>query len=162
LFVSVPPLYRFRYGEIRGFAQRVLAILREAAPDARELAVTIHGVNYGLDESEAFAAQMNGFLDGLRTHYPPGLKRLTIVERDRRRGQRLQAALRDFFTGGEEKERPGAVTVSRGAKPEQDRQSAGKASEAKPHVFVAMPFTPEFEDVYYYGIERPVKDAGYL
>src|SRR5262249_29742536 len=97
-----------------------------------------------------------------RTHSPPGLKRITIVERDRRRVQRLQAALRHFFAGGEEKERPGAVTVSRGAEPERDRQSAGKASEAKPHVFVAMPFTPEFEDVYYYGIERPVKDAGYL
>jgi hypothetical protein len=162
LFISAPSLFRFRYGEIRHFAQQVLAVLQKAAPSTRQLAVTIHGVNYGLDEAEAFAAQMNGFLDGLRTHRPPRLERITFVEHDRRRVQRLQAALRQFFTGGDEKERPGSVTVRRGAEPGQDRQSAGKASEAKPHVFVAMPFTPEFEDVYYYGIERPVKDAGYL
>ena len=39
---------------------------------------------------------------------------------------------------------------------------AGPASEAKPHAFVAMPFTRQMDDVYYFGIEAPVHAAGML
>ena len=46
----------------------------------------------------------------------------------------------------------------------QDRAlpTVGRESEAKPHVFVAMPFNDEFDDIYYYAIEPAVKSAGYL
>ena len=50
-----------------------------------------------------------------------------------------------------------APAASGGALP-----TAGRESEAKPHVFVAMPFSDEFDDIYYYGIEPAVKAAGYL
>ena len=40
--------------------------------------------------------------------------------------------------------------------------SAGATSLDKPHAFVAMPFAAELDDVYHYGIARPVKDAGLL
>ena len=42
------------------------------------------------------------------------------------------------------------------------RITAGAEPLAKPHVFVAMPFTDEFDDIYYYGVEPAVKAAGYL
>jgi len=32
----------------------------------------------------------------------------------------------------------------------------------KPHIFVAIPFTEEMDDVYHYGIRAPVNAAGYL
>ena len=35
-------------------------------------------------------------------------------------------------------------------------------SEAKPHVFVAMPFKKDMDDIFYYGIQQPVRAAGFL
>ncbi len=32
----------------------------------------------------------------------------------------------------------------------------------KPHIFVAMPFGPEFDDPFHYGINQPVNAAGCL
>ena len=40
--------------------------------------------------------------------------------------------------------------------------SAGSESELKPHVFVAMPFNPDMDDVFYLGIQEPARDAEYL
>jgi hypothetical protein len=34
--------------------------------------------------------------------------------------------------------------------------------ETKPHAFVAMPFKKEMDDVFYYGIQGPVRAAGFL
>jgi len=50
LFLGVGELYTFRYKEIRDFARRVLTTLFIEAPDTKHLALTIHGVGYGLDE----------------------------------------------------------------------------------------------------------------
>src|SRR2546428_614939 len=54
LFVGVVPLIDFEYSEIRAFASRALTILSEESPATLHAAMTIHGVNYGLDEREAF------------------------------------------------------------------------------------------------------------
>ena len=81
LFVGVMSLWHFRYAQIREFASRVLEILEESAPGTRHLAVTIHGVGYGLDEMESFAAEVAGFLDSqARGNVPPALERITFVE----------------------------------------------------------------------------------
>jgi len=34
--------------------------------------------------------------------------------------------------------------------------------ESKPHIFVAMPFSQDMDDVYFYGIQKPVIDEGYV
>ena len=41
-------------------------------------------------------------------------------------------------------------------------RAAGYASKSKEHVFVAMPFKEEMDDVYHYGIQGAVKAAGFL
>jgi hypothetical protein len=38
----------------------------------------------------------------------------------------------------------------------------GRASAEKPYVYVAMSQTDEMEDIYYYGVQKPVNAAGYL
>src|SRR5579885_2052952 len=86
LFVGVASLWHFRYAQIREFAARVLQALEESAPQARHLAVTIHGVNYGLDELESFTAEVAGFLDAqARGDGPPELERITFVEYNAKR-----------------------------------------------------------------------------
>ena len=47
-------------------------------------------------------------------------------------------------------------------RPEERLRSAGYASASKPHIFVAMPFAEEMDDVYYFGIQGPVRESGFL
>jgi hypothetical protein len=127
--------------------------------------MTIHGVGYGLDESEALRSQLAGCLDALESgHYPSALERITIVELDRARALRLQAILNDAISGN-------AVTLPGMAEtlayPRAIERSplisdVGRASASKPHVFVAMPFDEALDDVFHYGIQAPVNAAGYL
>ncbi len=161
LFVGVVSLWHFRYAQIREFASRVLEALEESAPQTRHLAVTIHGVNYGLDELESFTAEVAGFLDAqARGDGPPELERITFVEYNAKRAGRLATALHHLLPEG--LTMPPRMTLAPPAANGHALPTAGRESEAKPHVFVAMPFTDEFDDIYHYGIEPAVKAAGYL
>src|SRR5258708_31513238 len=46
LYVGVDTLWQFRYTEIQEFSTHTLAILADAAPEVRRVAMTLHGVNY--------------------------------------------------------------------------------------------------------------------
>lgn len=174
LFVGVTKLLQFGYAEVRAFARRSLEILAEQLPTAQTIAMSIHGVGAGLDESESFLAQLAGLLDAIRTsHYPGALKQIVIVDRSERRVQRLQKVLEsqqhlitkwrfnDVPSRG-----PGQGTQGGGEPIDSrvvfDNINAGSQSNAKPHIFVAMPFRKDMEDTFYYGIQKPVKEAGYL
>jgi len=165
LFLSVPPLHEFDYEEIRWFAAKTLRALASAGPSTRHLAMTIHGVGYGLDEAEALRSQLAGYLDAFDSgNYPSALERITIIERNRDRAQRLQVVLNDAIPGS-------AIVLPETMEPLANSQvierspltsNVGRESAGKPHVFVAMPFAEEMEDVYYYGIQTPVNAVGYL
>jgi hypothetical protein len=159
LFVGVSVLTQFGYREIREFSRRALAALAGEAPAARSIAATLHGPGYGLDEIEAFESEVAGFLDAIKSgDCPRELDEITIVERNPGRCERLRAALKDLVPGGE---RMGSVVDITEAREERLR-AAGYASDAKAHVFVAMPFTEEMDDVYHYGMQGAVRAAGFL
>lgn len=156
LFVGVIDLYKFDYQQIRKFASDSLQILAEETPDARHIAMTIHGVGYGLDEREAFSAQLAGLFDAFREKVEPSsLERITIVERDEGRATRLRKIIQEYLPA-----KSAATTAS--PVPPKSTIDAGLRSNAKPHVFVAMPFSEDMEDVYVFGIQGPVNAAGFL
>ena len=156
LFVGVVSLYEFGYRQIREFARRVLSSVEGAAPEARHIAATIHGAGYGLDEIEAFDAEVAGFLDAIGSNdVPRSLERITIIERDPGRVVRLLPLLEELYPG------KAPSTTLQKAKDERLR-AAGYASDAKSHVFVAMPFRSELDDTYHYGIQNAVRGAGLL
>ena len=159
LFIGVVDLYEFGYREIREFARRVLSSLEGAAPEARHIAATIHGAGYGLDEIEAFEAEVAGFLDAIGSNdVPRSLERITIIERDPGRVVRLLPLLEELYPG---KAPCTTSTILQKARDERLR-AAGYASDAKSHVFVAMPFRSELDDTYHYGIQNAVRAAGFL
>ncbi|MBS1796682.1 MAG: hypothetical protein JSS81_22820 [Acidobacteria bacterium] len=161
LFVGVVRLQRFDYEQIRKFAAHSLEILADAAPEAKHIAMTVHGVGAGLDERESFLAQVAGLLDALNADAGPrSLERITIVEINPRRATRLRQILdNDLKLSAKATESRSLSTRS----PESLAiSSAGAGSNAKPHVFVAMPFSKEMEDVYRFGIQNPVNAAGFL
>lgn len=152
LFVGVVPPIDFEYAEIRAFTTTALRILSEECPSARHVAMTIHGVNYGLDERESFLAQLGGIMDATKKGVL--VERVSILEKQGRRAVRLKTLLRETW--------PQARTPAPTTKPTKQRITAGRDSLRKPHVFVAMPFAKDLEDVFVFGIQGPVNAAGYL
>jgi hypothetical protein len=160
LFVGVVPLYQFDYAEIRQFSIDSLRVLGPEFSDAQHVAMTMHGVGYGLDERESFLAQLGGLLDAAGSNLLPAqLKRVTIVERNESRAQRLKKILNKNLQADPATRR--GRKVARAALG-SNIESAGRNSAEKPLVFVAMPYNVDMEDVYRFGIEIPVNAAGYL
>lgn len=159
LFIGTVELRRFDYGQIREFAHRSIKIISQQMPNSRHVAMTMHGVGYGLDERESFLAQLAGLGDAFREGlFPSFLEQITIVERDANRAERLQQILVQNLP-----HKPSSgykdIAVQSSLEPKID---AGIQSNSKPHVFVAMPFSEEMEDVYIFGIQAPINDAGFL
>jgi hypothetical protein len=101
LFVGVVALRAFGYEAIREFSKRALLSLAMTLPSASHVSFTLHGAGYGLDESEAFRAELAGILDAVEAgDYPPELKLITVVERNSGRARRLRTLLDDTLATG--------------------------------------------------------------
>lgn len=154
LYIGVKPIPDFGYQDIRRFARRSLEIAARKVKRTEHVTLTLHGPGYGLDEREAFESELAGLMEAVQEgKAPQELKRITFVEINPKRAERLKDILSDFLSGN--------IIERDKSTPEQAR-SVGYDSEGKPHVFVAMPFAEEFEDVYYLGIKEAVNSAGFL
>lgn len=162
LFAGVDGLSKFRYKEIRDFSFRSLKRLAEIKVQAEHICFTLHGANYGLDETEAFTAEVAGIADALTEgSYPSGLRRISIAEIYEPRAKRLRGILGELFAGGVIK-----VGINDGRAERSLHRSilseAGINSEDKPLIFVAMPFDKKMDDIFHYGIRNAVNNAGFL
>ena len=179
LFVGVPRLHEFQYEEIRHFSTQVLTILARRAPDVQTIAMTIHGVSYGLDAEECAQQQLMGVDDALVAgSYPANLKRIELVELGRSRFEMLGDVLKQHFSSRPVP--PGWRSRSRMEwplgpvpKPTRSRASSTRAIRStvaqiakspakKRSVFVAMPVDKRMRDIWRFGIRTPVRSAGLL
>lgn len=126
------------------------------------MAITLHGAGFGLDETEAFDAEIAGIVDGLTAGGTlTSLKSITVVEIDPVRADLLDYRLNQILPGRQV--RIGSSRSTKAAvRPTQAIRSAGTASDKKPRLFVAMPFRKEMEDHFEYGILRPSKKCGFV
>ena len=191
LFLGVGLLGSLDYKELRDFGCRALSTLAGCAPDVEHVALTLHGPGFGLDESEAFRAELAGLLDAIDAKdHPRSLKRITFVERNVGRSERLALLLASLLgdegragaaegrrrphtrgsaagmSGGDLLDSPvglaiGASDVGTGDLL-RSLKGVGTRSREKKHVFVAMPFAAEFDDLFHYGIQGAVNGAGLL
>lgn len=175
LFIATPKPREFTYDALNDYAQKTLEILKNQT-DVAHIASTIHGVGFGLDEIDAVVAQVAGYLTALdRGDYPASLARITIVERNTRRVERLRTAMearfeQEYGVSALVDEWGYAITLAQRGERQRTipanktttdviEQEAAKI-ESKQHVFVAMPFKPEYEDLYYYAIQSSIRAAG--
>lgn len=160
LFVGVNRLPEFGYPQIRSFARRALAILGEDGTTPSEVAFTLHGVGYGLDEIACLDSEVAGLMDALGAgEGPPSVSRIVILERDSGRVRRINEHLSQLFPTAAE----GTFTIEIGSVDTTERLGQVTADAAPgDHAFVAMPFAPEFEDVFDYGISAAVRNNGLL
>lgn len=147
LFVGVESLIDFGYREIYNFSKRSLRNLYESGVDVKSIAITLHGVGYGLDEMEAMRAEVCGLVASIKGGFCPKLlERIVFVEKDRRRAQRMGKYLSAVL--------PGKV-VGFDILNKCDDYTENSLNRRK--VFVARPFSKDMEDVFRYGICGAVK-----
>jgi len=162
MFLGTPTLSAFSYDEMRHFAARSIEILASQSLSVGRMTTVIHGVGYGLDAVESLHSLIQGFREALATHELPTLEQIVFVERNERRARILslagpwseapdgwsrEASLRRPPVGGTMQPRP---------------EAPDRPPSAKRHVFVAMPYAEEFEDVYEFGIYGPVRRCGFI
>ncbi len=100
LFVGVEPLYDFQYKEIRQFTYLVLKALSEYK-ELSHLALTLHGMGYGLQLSKVLLAELAGLHDAIaEKKFPIYVKRVSIVENHQGRSKRLQDILLQILPSG--------------------------------------------------------------
>ncbi len=183
MFIATPRPREFTYDAVREFSTTMLYQLRYAVQPPPRLAVTtLHGIGFGLDEIEAISAQFAGILEAIRAgDYPESLEQITIIELEPRRVQRCRAAIDRFLekepaiaplTGegwgyaidvnklrgiAEDTPLKPAATAAPAPALTHIEKEAAKADTEK-HVFVAMPFNSQFEDLWEFGIYMPIRE----
>ncbi len=154
LFEGTVQLTQLSYASIRLLGKLSLLHLNAEAPNVKHIAMTMHGVNVGLDEREAFLAQVGGLLEALEDEsILSELERITFVEFKRDRAERMEVYLHTNKL---------TVARNRSATVTDPIANAGVETDSRKHIFVAMPFTDDMEDVFIFGIQGPVQEVGML
>ena len=132
LFVGTPSIVEMSYGDVRTLASTALSALKTGAPQTAHVAMTIHGPGFGLDELESCLSQLYGYQDAIRMgDCPANLRRITIVDRNAGRVERLRQGVAAS----------GVSLEFRSGDGESVREAPAPELPAKPHAFVAMPGT---------------------
>jgi hypothetical protein len=153
LLLGVPPLNLFSYKEIRDFGRRAVAVAAQAVPEAASIAVVLHGPNHGLDETECFNAELAGIVEAISANdCSDNLRIVTFVEVNEERARRMKGILAQVAPAGHIPRGGGAGQAGADVGAAVRLNSVGYDSAGKGHVFVAMPYSPEFEDVFAFGI----------
>lgn len=98
LFVGVRPLREFSYADVRTFGHMALSSVASGLPSASHIALTLHGVGYGLDEVECFDAEVAGIVDALDGRdYPRSLRTISVLEINPGRAARMIAQLESLL-----------------------------------------------------------------
>jgi hypothetical protein len=148
------------YKHLREFAASVLGALAEVAPQTEHLAMTIHGPGFGLDELEALRSQLAGYRDALAAgQFPPALRKISIVEFNENRLERLRAAIDADFADS-----PDVLPIADdwGYELHLQAENPAPATPSKPHAYVIMPPEEDLDDIFYFGIQGPAHALGLL
>jgi hypothetical protein len=181
--VRVASLRYFRYKEIRAFGKCIIETICTHRPQAKTLALTIHGSGYGLDMREAFLSLMSGLHEAKISSDSP-LRYVSIFEHSSARSERLEKVLRTIqvktFTVPKLSEpeqdtlneipepTPEPEQAREITEPEQNTSNVvslndyGTRSEAKPKLFIAMPFAPDYLDEYEIAFTEAAHNNGFL
>jgi hypothetical protein len=160
--VGTPPLEQIGYHEMYALAFHAVEALASHGIAASRVATTLHRGSTGLDLGESLQHLIRGFEDGCRTWPKARLDHVEFVERDSRRAAFISSLL------GQEKgetppgtlKEPGLGAVATSVSP--FGVGAQPPRPPKQHVFVAMPFSEPFEDVYELGIYPALRECGYI
>lgn len=182
LVLGTLPRREFTYSVLQQLSRQAINALYEAGnnPPSAHVAMNVFGIGWGFDEAEAFRAMLFGFVSAVEDKILPSqLKRISIVENRTSRAEVLNTVLEQFWQDNTPA-RKSARSEKSGAKPATIPSPARPsphqavlltpdtpepvtpiASLDGPSVFVAMPFAPRFNDLYYFAILPAIKAVDY-
>ncbi len=174
LFLGTPAPEDFGYGEMYLFALRAVEALGKAGVVAAKITAKLPRGSSGLDHGESLQNLIRGFEDGCRSWPQAGIKQVEFVERNSRRAAFMASLLARDFEGRRDDdtliEESGEDTIETlsavplGLPPDRRGPARGGDQPRRPkqHVFVAMPYSEQFEDVYELGIYPALRECGYI
>jgi hypothetical protein len=176
LFIGTPPPEEFGYAEMYDFARRAVEALAKAGVATDKVTAMLPRGSTGLDKGESLQNLIRGFQEGCRDWPQARIKHVQFVERNSRRAAFMAMLLTRDFEGQrvddtliEESSEdtivtmpPLAETMAPASPGRKGPSGRGEPSRPKHHVFVAMPFSEQFEDVYELGIYPALRESGFI
>jgi hypothetical protein len=155
------------------FARRAIEKIMDLDLPVHILTTTVHGTGYGLDGGEALQRLVRGFRDALSPYRTEGIQRITFLTLEKREARMLNAALESAAISDADPTATNRTGQAHGpaAKPlfrAKDAESLAPSVSPeipairKRRVFVAMPFSEEFQNVYEFGIYPAVRNCGLI
>jgi hypothetical protein len=127
-------------------------------PEATKVATTIHGPGAGLDTSESFEIMLSALSEELAfTNSLGSLQEILFIERDAETFEMLEKRLKFLHLRTDLLEIIGDDIFLIPAKKGTTRKLVDRSKQLSKVIFVAMPFSEYFEDIYHYGIHSAVK-----
>lgn len=178
MFLGTPGLSAFSYDEMQYFARRAVEVLAKLALPLNVVTTTVHGSGYGLDGGESLQRLIRGFEEGFSEAPSAIIRKIVFVTLGERAKRTLASVLADMnlpartLTPTPKRIQDAAPQSSEPVKidsgPEslhsesvEEPKQAGSAPDKK-RVFVAMPYSDEFENVYEFGIYPAVRNCGFI
>lgn len=177
LFLGTLPLHSFSYSEMYQFAWTAIEKIADSHLPVRTITTTIHGPGYGLDGGEALQRLVRGFRDALSTRRDISVESIVFLTIEQRSARMLQTALTAMAVDEESAVVDGIGRPSKAYQVSQGRVTAPATKDSgssqapiseedravrTKRVFVAMPFSEEFQNVYEFGIYPAVRKAGFI
>jgi hypothetical protein len=157
----------FSYSSVDKYARKILQLsIHDKAFDGETInnvATAVHGPGAGLDSSESLETMLMAFSNELQITKDLGsLEEIIIVEQDKDVFARLQERLKYLmstkrivlYENGDYYLNLEASNVS------LQQESTRLKNLTLEHVFIAMPYAKEFNNVYYFGIKQVVEKRG--
>src|SRR5215216_521366 len=152
----------FTYSSLDSYARRLIRYVLNA-DDVTSVATVIHGPGAGLDASEAMETLLSGFYREFRLRGDfESLQEIIFVEKDEKVFDRLQDRISYILENKDFIIREGQDIFLNPETEETDKDGlldfeGERIRKLLRHVFVAMPFAKEFDNVYYFGMKGPVE-----
>lgn len=172
MFLGTPRLHDFDYDEMQIFASKAIEEIATLGLQVRTLTTTVHGTGYGLDGGEALQRLITGF----QAELSKGIVRIDeiiFVTMGERAQRMLATILKNIHVvehaddGGAARSHsvqdvPKSQPTDTPAKDLAPPDNVDVAPAEKKRVFVAMPFSEEFQNVYEFGIYPAVRNCGLI
>jgi len=153
----------FRYSSVEKYARKIIEVVLDSNTKIprpiKKVATAVHGPGAGLDASEAMETFLVALAKELELKKDFGeLEEILLVEKDKDIFERLEERMNylvskgtiKFFEGD-----PYLVPLEDISDSNPDKQRTINPSAN--HIFIAMPFAKEFNNIYYFGIKQAIE-----
>jgi hypothetical protein len=166
ILVGIGPGRQLRYETLNLMCHKAIEAISENKPFMNNsvIATFSHGVGWGLDDKEVFTTQLFGLKQALEKSRKSELvKKIIFCEITKDNTNRQRTYLEELVSLADTPivKQDNLYFMRLGIRYSVTNEHSSKLASSE-YVFVAMPFAPEFENVYDFGLRLPIEQNGLL